>query len=121
MRSPTVGGYAIANHPHLLTLGRQVIVRFEVLQTNRVLAIPEFYSAAEFAHMVDYPPAATLTPEFGVVFAKDLAHFSDLVSIGYLGSLHNPLHHIFDDSTSWHFPASNLHCLLPCSALDFWL
>ncbi|MBD2535808.1 hypothetical protein H6G97_43235 [Nostoc flagelliforme FACHB-838] len=24
MRSPTVGGYAIANHPHLLTLRRQV-------------------------------------------------------------------------------------------------
>jgi hypothetical protein len=35
---------AIAHPLHLLTFSRQVIVRFEVLQTDRVLGIPHFHS-----------------------------------------------------------------------------
>lgn len=50
MRSPTVGACAIADYLHLFTLVRQVIVGLQVLQANRVLAIPGFDGATEFAH-----------------------------------------------------------------------
>ncbi|MBD0390457.1 MAG: hypothetical protein ICV54_29165 [Nostoc sp. C3-bin3] len=103
MRSPTVGGYAIANLPHLLTLGRQVVERLQVLQTNGVLAIPGFDCATELTHVVDYAPAPTFAPEFGVVFSKNLAYFAQLVGIGYFGAFHNLLHHIFDDAMRWYF------------------
>ncbi|MBD0389555.1 MAG: hypothetical protein ICV54_24390 [Nostoc sp. C3-bin3] len=68
MRSPTVGGYAITNHPHLLTLRRQVFVRFQMLQPNRVFAIPHPHLATELIYLADNPPAATLAPEFWIIF-----------------------------------------------------
>ncbi|MBW4456541.1 MAG: hypothetical protein KME55_29770 [Nostoc indistinguendum CM1-VF10] len=84
MRSATLGGYAIAYHPHLLTLGRQVIVRFEVLQPNGVLAIPDSHGATKVIHLADNPPTPTFTPEFGVIFSKDLTDFANLVRYLFL-------------------------------------
>ncbi|MBD2565848.1 hypothetical protein [Nostoc foliaceum] len=52
-----------------------------MLQTNGVHTIPEFYSAAELAHMVNDTPTATFASEFRILFNKDLADFPDLVGV----------------------------------------
>jgi hypothetical protein len=67
MRSATLGACAIAYHPHLLTLGRQVIVRFEVLQSNGVLPIPAFDSATKIIHLINDVPTAAFPPEFRII------------------------------------------------------
>ncbi|WP_193197983.1 hypothetical protein [Nostoc sp. MG11] len=67
MRSPTVGACTIAQGLHLLTFGRQVIVRFEVLHPNGVLAIPKFYGATEIIYYANNRPTPTLAPECGIV------------------------------------------------------
>jgi hypothetical protein len=64
---------AIANHLHLLTLGRQVIVRFEVLQPNGVLAIPHFHRATKVIHCADNRPAPSLASQFGIILDYNLA------------------------------------------------
>ncbi|MBD2534894.1 hypothetical protein H6G97_37845 [Nostoc flagelliforme FACHB-838] len=92
MRSPTVGGYAIANHLHLLTLGRQVIVRLQMLQPNSVLAIPHSHAATKVIHCADNCPTATFASQFRFVLGKDLTDFPNLVTAGYLGAFHNLLH-----------------------------
>ncbi|MBN3868776.1 MAG: hypothetical protein HWQ23_00075, partial [Nostoc sp. JL33] len=58
---------AIADFFDLLALGRQVVVRLQVLQPNGVLTIPGFNGAAKLTHMVDYPPATTFAPKFGII------------------------------------------------------
>ncbi|MBW4616788.1 MAG: hypothetical protein KME21_26780 [Desmonostoc vinosum HA7617-LM4] len=84
-----------------------------MLQPNCQLSIPDPYSTAEIIYSCDDSPTATLTPKFRVVLGQNLANFTDLVGIGYLRSLHNALHNIFDDSTSWHFTTSFFDCGLP--------
>ncbi len=113
MRSPTVGASAIAKGLHLLTFLGQVVEGLQMLQPNGVLAIPNPYGATKLVYCADYPPTPTLAPEFRIVFNKDLAHFADLVGIGYFRPFHDALHNIFDDSTSGHFPASKFYRLLP--------
>ncbi|MEH2431460.1 MAG: hypothetical protein V7K26_29010 [Nostoc sp.] len=68
--------------------------------------------------MVNDTPTAALTPEFRVVLCKNLADFTDLVGIGYFGSLHYPLHNIFYDAMRWYFPIGRLYSLLPCFGLN---
>lgn len=82
----------IAQGVHLLTFGWQVIVRFEVLQPNGVLSIPHSHGTTKVIYCADNPPTATFAPEFRVVFGKDLSHFANLVTIGYLDAFHNLLH-----------------------------
>ena len=81
-----------------------------MLQANGVLSIPDSHGATELIYLADNPPTPTLASEFRVVFDYDLAHLANLVGIRYLGSLHDALHNIFHDFTSWHFPASNFYC-----------
>jgi hypothetical protein len=44
MRSPTVGGYAIANYLHLLG---QIVEGLQLLQPNRVFAMPKSHAATK--------------------------------------------------------------------------
>ena len=61
------------------------------MQPNGVLAIPHLQGATELIHCADNRPTATFASEFRVIFDYDLAHFADLVGIGYLGTFHDPL------------------------------
>ncbi|MBW4688001.1 MAG: hypothetical protein KME40_23645 [Komarekiella atlantica HA4396-MV6] len=53
MRSPTVGGYAIADHLHLLILLRQIIERLKMLQSNRQFSTPSSHSATKVIYLAD--------------------------------------------------------------------
>ncbi len=58
-----------------------------MLQPNSVFAIPHSHGATELIYLADNTPAATFASEFWIVFDYDLAHFADLVGIGYSGTL----------------------------------
>ncbi|MFW9263032.1 hypothetical protein [Nostoc sp. CALU 546] len=58
---------SIANHLHLLTLGRRVVEGLQVLQSNRVFSIPHSHGATKVIHCANNRPAATFASEFRVV------------------------------------------------------
>ncbi|MBH8575677.1 hypothetical protein I8752_22245 [Nostocaceae cyanobacterium CENA369] len=74
-----------------------------MLHPNRQFFIPSSHGATKVIHLSDNRPTAAFTPEFGVVFCKNLADFANLVCVGNSRPFHDSLHDIFDNAMRWYF------------------